>query len=134
MRERRSEEAVLQAIERLSHSKGSRTRLALSIGDDAALWRSSPGGETILTCDWFLEGTHFLREKHPAGAVGWKCLARAVSDIAAMGGKPGCFLLGLALPQELTGNWLTDFLQGLRRASRSLRCELAGGDLLRASI
>lgn len=131
MKELRSEKAVLQVIERLSHSKGSRTRLALSLGDDAALWGSSPGFETILTCDWFLEGKHFLKEKHPADAVGWKCLARAVSDIAAMGGKPSCFLLSLALPQELTGKWLNDFLQGLRRASRSLHLELAGGDTTR---
>src|SRR5271154_7089377 len=65
-------------------------QLSLGIGDDAALFRLSRGCETILTCDWFLEGTHFLRASHPAGAVGWKCLARAVSDIAAMGGTPRC--------------------------------------------
>ena len=46
------------------------------------------GRELILTCDWFLEGTHFLRDKHPADSVGWKCLARAVSDVGAMGGMP----------------------------------------------
>lgn len=131
MKELRSEEAVVQAIERVFRTKPSRAQLTLSLGDDAALGRSSPGFETILTCDWFLEGTHFLREKHAPDAVGWKCLARAVSDIAAMGGKPNCFLLSLALPQELTGNWLNDFLQGLRRASRFLRCELAGGDTTR---
>jgi thiamine monophosphate kinase len=35
--------------------------LRLALGDDAALWSATPGRETILTCDWFLEGTHFLR-------------------------------------------------------------------------
>lgn len=97
-------------------------------GDDAALFSSRTGCETVLTCDWFLEGLHFLRKKHPPAAVGWKCLARAVSDIAAMGGTPRCFLLSLALPARLTGNWFEGFLRGLRRASSSLRCELAGGD------
>jgi len=105
--------------------------LRLALGDDAALWIARPGREMILTCDWFLEGTHFLRDKHPADAVGWKCLARAVSDIAAMGGEPRCFLLSLALPQELTARWLDGFLRGLRRASKALRCELAGGDTTR---
>ena len=105
--------------------------LLLAPGDDAALWSPGAGHETILTCDWFLEGTHFLRDKHPADAVGWKCLARAVSDIAAMGGEPRCFLLSLALPPELTGKWLDEFLRGLRRASKALRCELAGGDTTR---
>jgi thiamine-monophosphate kinase len=105
--------------------------LALDAGDDAALLRPRQGYETILTCDWFLEGSHFLRGKHPPDSVGWKCLARAISDIAAMGGQPKCFLLSLALPQTLTGRWLHQFLAGLRRAARSFSCPLAGGDTTR---
>jgi thiamine-monophosphate kinase len=107
--------------------------LALAIGDDAALFRPTAGHETILTCDWFLEGTHFLRGKHPADSVGWKCLARAVSDIAAMGGRPRCFLLSLALPAELTATWFDAFLNGLHRAARTFDCQLAGGDTTRRS-
>jgi thiamine-monophosphate kinase len=103
----------------------------LGMGDDAALFRAKAGNETILTCDWFLEGTHFLRDMHPPDAVGWKCLARAVSDVAAMGGAPRCFLLSLALPETHTGRWLDHFLKGLRRAARKFRCALAGGDTTR---
>jgi thiamine-monophosphate kinase len=101
------------------------------MGDDAALFRPKPGHEIILTCDWFLEGTHFFGEKHPPDAVGWKCLARAVSDVAAMGGVPRCFLLSLALPETHTGRWLDLFLSGLRRASSKFQCPLAGGDTTR---
>jgi thiamine-monophosphate kinase len=102
--------------------------LTLGIGDDAALFSGSRGYEIVLTCDWFLEGTHFLRDKHTADSVGWKCLVRAVSDIAAMGAVPRCFLLSLALPRELAGSWLDDFLGGLRRAAKQFGCSLAGGD------
>jgi thiamine-monophosphate kinase len=102
------------------------------MGDDAAIWERRWGYEPILSCDWFLEGTHFLREKHPANAVGWKCLARALSDIAAMGGEPRCFLLSLALPESHIGVWLEEFLRGLRRASRHFRCLPAGGDTTRS--
>jgi thiamine-monophosphate kinase len=63
--------------------------------------------------------------------VGWKCLARATSDIAAMGGIPRTFLLSLALPASHTGKWLDEFLGGLRRASGFLGCQLAGGDTTR---
>ena len=105
--------------------------LRIGIGDDAAIWRPSPGCETILTCDWFLEGTHFLSDWHPADSVGWKCLARAVSDIAAMGGTPRCFLLSLAMPKSAASQWLREFLQGLRSASKALRCPVAGGDTTR---
>lgn len=106
--------------------------LRMGIGDDAALWRCHAGFETILTSDWFLEGSHFLLEKHPPDSVGWKCLARAASDIAAMGGTPRCFLLNLALPDEATGKWLESFLKGLRHAAKSLDCVLAGGDTTRS--
>jgi thiamine-monophosphate kinase len=127
-----NEEQVLKRIA----SGAKRARLAaagvhLGIGDDAALFKPRAGRQMILTCDWSLEGTHFLRDKHPADAVGWKSLARAVSDIAAMGGTPRCYLLGLALPSTHTGHWLTEFLGGLRRASRAFHCELAGGDTTR---
>jgi thiamine-monophosphate kinase len=105
--------------------------IRMGIGDDAAVFRPKAGYETILTCDWFLEGTHFLRDMHPPDAVGWKCLARAVSDVAAMGGAPRCFLLSLALPESHTGRWLDEFLGGLRRAARKLNCVLAGGDTTR---
>ena len=105
--------------------------IRLGIGDDAALFHPNRAFETILTCDWFLEGTHFLRDKHPPDSVGWKCLARALSDVAAMGGKPRCFLLSLALPESHTRSWLDEFLGGLRRAARKFECVLAGGDTTR---
>jgi len=103
----------------------------LAMGDDTAVYRSTTGYEQMLTCDWFLEGSHFLRDKHPADAVGWKCLARAVSDVAAMGGVPRCFLLSLALPATHVGVWLDQFLGGLRRAAKRFGCVLAGGDTTR---
>jgi thiamine-monophosphate kinase len=122
---------VQKILGKSSRSNELKSGLRLGIGDDAALFVPRGGHETILTCDWFLEGTHFLRDRHPADSVGWKSLARAVSDIAAMGGTPRCFLLSLAIPNELTGRWLTEFLRGLRRASRKLQCPIAGGDTTR---
>ena len=104
------------------------SRLRLGIGDDAALFRPSPGRELVLTCDASLEDVHFLREKHTPDVVGYRALARAVSDIAAMGGRPLCFLLTLALPASLTGRWLDRFLTGLRRAAQLFHVKQSGGD------
>src|SRR5271169_264135 len=126
------ETGVLARIEALaSHTRTTSSGVRLGIGDDAALFKSTSVFDQILTCDWFLEGSHFLRDKHPADAVGWKCLARAVSDVAAMGGVPRCLLLSLALPDSLTGHWLNEFLRGLRRATKRFGCVLAGGDTTR---
>ena len=128
------EDKLVQRIVKALAPKGG-PLLALGVGDDAALLTPRPGYDTILSCDWFLEGTHFLPGKHPADSVGWKCLARALSDIAAMGGQPRCFLLSLALPGKLTlkkkgrgSGWLNEFLGGLGRAARRFGCVLAGGD------
>src|SRR6266403_5999994 len=117
---------ITQALAFRDHSG-----LALGVGDDAALLKPRPGRQLVLTCDWFLEGSHFLRGKHPPDSIGWRCLARAVSDVAAMGGEPRYFLLSLALPETHTGKWLDGFLRGLARAERRLQCQLAGGDTTR---
>jgi thiamine-monophosphate kinase len=125
-----NENALVARIERAFRS-AKLSPLVVASGDDAALWSPKPGYDAILTCDWFLQDSHFLLRKHPADAIGWKCLARAVSDIAAMGGNPRCFLLSLALPRSLTGKWFSSFLAGLHRAADRLGCELAGGDTTR---
>ena len=128
-----SEDHLLVRIrEALSASeRGGSLPLRLAIGDDAAIVRPRSGYETILTCDWFLESTHFLLDRHPPDSIGWKSLARAASDLAAMGAEPRCFLLSLAIPSEATGLWLNEFLRGLRAASRQLKCPAAGGDTTR---
>jgi len=126
------ESEVIDKIDRAFRLRRDLSReLRLGIGDDAAVFRPRASHEMLLTCDWLLEGTHFLRERHPPDSVGWKCLARALSDIAAMGGVPRCFLLSLALPDSHTGRWLDEFLAGLGRASRKFGCVLAGGDTTR---
>jgi thiamine-monophosphate kinase len=129
-----SENELVERVRSAASSSTTRTSaLRLGIGDDAALFSPRRGFQTILTCDWFLEGTHFLRDKHPPDSVGWKCLARAISDIAAMGGEPRCFLLSIAIPETHTDLWLDEFLAGLRRAARKFNCPLAGGDTTRRS-
>lgn len=131
-KKREGEAAVLGRIKEVfPKAENFASQAWLGIGDDAALFKITSGFDAILTCDWFLEGTHFLLEKHPPESIGWKCLARAVSDVAAMGGVPRSFLLSLALPATHTGQWLDRFLRGLRRASRRFGCALAGGDTSR---
>ena len=125
------EDAVVGRIQRALSASGPTSSLPIGIADDAAVWRPSSGRETVLTCDWFLQGTHFLLDLHPPYSVGWKCLARAVSDIAAMGAEPRCFLMSLALPASLTSGWLNEFLRGLGAVSQKLNCPAAGGDTTR---
>ena len=73
----------------------------LGVGDDCALVRPPAGHDLLVTTDFSLEGIHFRRDWHPADSVGHRCLARGLSDIAAMGGEPLAAFLSLALPAEL---------------------------------
>jgi thiamine-monophosphate kinase len=108
--------------------------LRLGIGDDAAIVAPGRSVNWVLSCDAFLEGVHFLAERHPADSVGFKALARATSDLAAMGARPRIFLLTLALPAARTGKWLDEFLRGMKRAARQLGMRLAGGDTTQSPI
>ena len=85
-----------------------------------------------MTCDQFLEGVHFLVDKHPPESVGYKALVRATSDVVAMAARPRLFLLSLALPAERTGSWLNAMLSGMARASKLFGLRLAGGDTTRS--
>ena len=59
------------------------------IGDDCAVLRPPHGHELLVTTDFSLEGMHFRRDWHSAESAGHRCLARGLSDIAAMGGVFG---------------------------------------------
>ena len=104
--------------------------LRIGIGHDAAVIRPR-GRDWVITCDQFLEGVHFLADKHPPDSVGYKALARATSDIVAMTAQPRFFLLSLALPAARTGPWLEAMLSGMARASKRFGLRLAGGDTAR---
>ena len=98
------------------------------IGDDCAVLSVPRGHELLVTTDLSLEGVHFRRDWHPADSVGHRCLARGLSDIAAMGGLPHSAFLSLALPNDLAQKWADDFLRGLLKLAKQDGVHLAGGD------
>jgi thiamine-monophosphate kinase len=125
------EEALIERIRgALTFDAGAARRagLKLGIGDDAALLRTPPGSSWAISCDAFLEGVHFLPHLHPPDSVGYKALARAASDLAAMGVQPRFFLLSLALPPARAGHWLDRLLAGMKRAARRMDMAVIGGD------
>ena len=102
--------------------------LALGIGDDCAILRPPPGSEIVVTTDFSLEGRHFRRDWHSPESVGHRCLARGLSDLAAMGAAPLAAFLSLALPTDLKPSWVNRFLIGLHALATRYRVPLAGGD------
>ena len=124
----------LSLIEQIRRSFPIRNRsLALGIGDDCAILRPPRGHEILVTTDLSLEGRHFRRDLHPAASIGHRCLARGLSDLAAMGATPLAAFLSLALPAEMLRTargqrWIEGFLSGLRTLARQHNTPLAGGD------
>jgi thiamine-monophosphate kinase len=98
------------------------------IGDDAAVLECPAGFELLLTTDFSLEGVHFRREWHSPDSIGHRCLARGLSDIAAMGGEPDAAFLSLALPTDVAQSWVHGFMRGLLRLAKQFGVQLAGGD------
>ena len=123
------EAEILEAIRRRAHLPVGRG-LALGIGDDCAIYRPRGAREDLLfTTDLLIEDTHFRRATHSAGDIGWKALARGLSDIAAMGGEPRFCLVSLALAPWCDTTWVDGFFRGLLRLAGRTGTVLAGGDL-----
>ena len=104
----------------------------VGIGDDCAVLRVPRGHELLVTTDFSLEGRHFRRDWHTPESAGHRCLARGLSDIAAMGGKPLAAFLSLALPRDFEAAWLDRFLAGMGALAERFGVELAGGDTAQA--
>ncbi|MAP31275.1 MAG: thiamine-phosphate kinase [Marinobacter sp.] len=107
-------------------------QLLLGPGDDCAIQRVSPGLDLVFSVDTLVEGVHFPSDYSP-DYLGWRALAVAVSDLAAMGASPVCFTLALTLPDANQG-WLKPFSEGLARASKAFGIALAGGDTTRRPL
>jgi len=123
--------ALIEQISRLFHSR--QKNITLGIGDDCAILRPPAGSEILVTTDFTLEGRHFRRDLHPPESVGHRCLARGLSDLAAMGATPIAAFLSLALPGSMLENaagraWIARFFEGLRTLADLHRVPLAGGD------
>lgn len=127
--------ALIEQIRRTFASPGRRRSpaLLLGIGDDCAILRPPSGAEILVTTDFSLEGRHFRRDLHSPESVGHRCLARGLSDLAAMGATPLAAFLSLALPADLLAKpagraWIKRFFHGLQTLATLHNVPLAGGD------
>ena len=107
-------------------------RLTLGVGDDCALLTPGPGMQLAVSTDMLVEGRHFFAGAEP-NALGHKCLAVNLSDLAAMGARPLAFTLALALP-EANADWLAAFSQGMLALADAHECELIGGDTTKGPL
>ncbi len=149
-------ELALIAQIRTRAAQAAHAGVRLGIGDDCALLHLRLGEELAVTTDLSIEGRHFRLDWHPPEAVGYRSLARGLSDLAAMGARPVAAFLSLGLPRKLTGSagegeaepkihtgnrrnkppqtWLDRFLDGLLTLAETYKTPLAGGDLAESPV
>jgi thiamine-monophosphate kinase len=125
------EKALIRQIRQLA---GTGSAVVTGIGDDTAVLRIASGHEVLVTTDFSIENVHFRREWHPPEVVGWRCLTRGLSDIAAMGGEPQAAFLSLALGVDVPQMWVERFLRGLMKLAAKYRTPLAGGDTAQSNV
>jgi thiamine-monophosphate kinase len=126
------EKELIQQVRRMAEGKEN-PAVRAGIGDDCAVLRPNRFGgkptDVLVTTDFTLEGVHFRRAWHSPESVGHRCLARGLSDVAAMGGKPIAAFLSLALPRNLPQNWVGRFARSLISLAERYGITLAGGDM-----
>ncbi|NLW04331.1 MAG: thiamine-phosphate kinase [Pseudomonadaceae bacterium] len=101
-------------------------------GDDCALLQIKHGELLALSVDTSVANRHFPLQADP-WAIGWRCLAIALSDLAAMAARPLGFTLAITLP-DADEAWLTEFSRGLRALADEAACPLIGGDTTRGPL
>jgi thiamine-monophosphate kinase len=123
-----SEFDLIEAIRSRFGERGG--RIVVGSGDDAAVTRCE--GLTVTSVDGFVEGVHFRLETTSLRDLGHKCLAGAISDIAAMGALPGEAYFVLGLPDHVPPDEVTDFAEGAEALAAELGFVICGGDLSRS--
>ena len=120
----RSEDDILSLLD--AHFPRSGRGLLLGRGDDCALLAPAELPRA-LTCDVFVEDSHFRTRYFTPYELGWKALAVNVSDLASAGAEPEGFALGLTLTGRESGEWLDACFSGMADLAGRWNMALAGG-------
>jgi thiamine-monophosphate kinase len=124
---------ILSEVEGLYHPERSR-RVILGIGDDAAVWQPSRSHRSVISTDMLVEGVHFARTTMSLEDAGWRAMAAAVSDLAAMGARPVLATVALGVPAASGSVEVLELYKGIAAAARRFKIAVAGGDLSRSDI
>ncbi len=107
------------------------------VGDDAAVVRA--GAVCVTSVDAMVDGVHFRLADGAGGSgwatpaqVGWRALAGALSDLAAMGARSGEAYLTLGLPAGLSEERALELVRGARELALQTGTSLLGGDVVSA--
>lgn len=111
---------------------GPRADIKLGIGDDAAVTVIGADYDLVIATDTICVDTHFTSDTE-ARAVGHRCLAVNLSDLAAMGAEPLWCTLALSLPSG-DPDWVAAFADGFFELAHRFNIALVGGDTVKGPL
>jgi thiamine-monophosphate kinase len=121
----------LELIRAIQAAIGDRsTRTIRWTGDDAAVVRAR--ALAVTSIDTAVDGVHFSLATHTPADAGWKALATALSDIAAMGADPGEAYVSLVLPRDFDA--ALELVSGMEELAAETGTTIAGGDLVSGPV
>ena len=118
-------DAIIDAL----GTTATRDGVVVGPGDDAAVLAIPPNHELVVSTDTLVADRHYP-DGACADAIGYRSLAVATSDLAAMGAEPAYATVALTSP-DLAADWATRFASGLAQAARDFGMAIVGGNLAR---
>lgn len=108
--------------------------VVVGVGDDCAVVRPSADSleDWVFTSDPVIEGRHVEPSTDP-GAIGHKAIARALSDLAAMGAEPRWAVVNVTAPPEYPMARLEAVYAGLRSTASRFGLSIVGGDVAQSA-
>jgi thiamine-monophosphate kinase len=86
----------------------------------------------VTSTDMMVDGVHFRSGELTPHEIGHRALAAALSDLAAMGARPGEAYLALGLPEGSESEPTLELIEGAKALADALHVAIAGGDITRA--
>jgi thiamine-monophosphate kinase len=118
---------LVRAIQAALTARGG--RLVRGPGDDAAVVRADP--YAVVSTDAMVQDVHFRLGPLTPADVGHRALAGALSDLAAMGARPGEAYIAVVIPDRLTQDEALELAGGAEALAEQTGVTLAGGDVTR---
>jgi thiamine-monophosphate kinase len=117
----------LELIARLVPTLPRNPSVVVSAGDDCAVLDLGAPEYVLFKTDAVVEGIHFTNATPPE-KIGRKALARCLSDIAAMAGKPNSALVTIALPKDFDPARVEKIYAGLNALAAEYGVAVVGGE------
>ncbi len=124
------EQRLIEAIRArtdATYADWDRSQLPVANGDDGAVWL--PRGPIVATVDSIVAGVDWLEGPTPPAAIGHRAAAVNLSDLAAMGARPGVLLLALELPGDTDIEELLESIDGFTALAKAHGAAIVGGDV-----